>query len=171
VGPAADLYSLGCALVFALTGSVPFPAATTLEKVRRHRTDPPPDLAGAPAEVTKLVHRLLAKSPAARPASAAEVRDLLTEWATEPPAAPGESALALADAPGTDASLWAAAPGDDLPDGMSLEELPCEDLPLEEIPEEVYELPPEEPERPAKQSGCAGPVVLLVALCACLRWM
>jgi serine/threonine protein kinase len=117
VGPAADLYGLGCALFFALTGAPPFPGGTTREKVRRHRHDPPRELPGVPAEFARIVYRLMAKSPAERPASAAAVRELLLPFATEakPRVVTAVDAVAAADAPGLDAGLWEAAPGDELP--------------------------------------------------------
>jgi len=74
----ADLYSLGCVFFYLLTGWPPFAGGTKEEKIRRHlweelppinrmRSDVPPDIAA-------IVHRLLAKHPAARFASVAELR-------------------------------------------------------------------------------------------------
>ncbi len=153
VGPASDLYSLGCSLAFALTGSVPFPAKTTKEKVQQHRTEPPPALEHVPPDFTRIVHYLMAKAPSMRHRSAAEVRDLLLAWATAPQPRSIRDALALADAPGRDAGLWEAAPGEDIPEEDEvgvLEELPDE--------VEVLELPPEE----ARRTGCGGAVLLFV---------
>ena len=146
-GPAADLYGLGCTLAFALTGAAPFPAETTGEKIKRHRADPPPPLAHLPPEFVRVVHRLMAKSPAQRYPSAAAAQDALLAWATAAPASAAVDEVELADVPGPDARLWDAAPGDDAP-----EELPDS--------EEVLDLPPDERTR----SGCAA--ALLVALAA-----
>ena len=38
VGPQADIYSLGCTLYCALTGTVPFPGESVSKKLRAHRT-------------------------------------------------------------------------------------------------------------------------------------
>lgn len=157
VTPAADLYGLGCSLAFALTGSVPFPAGTTKEKVLKHRTEPPPALENVPAEFRRIVHRLMAKSPGARPASAGAVRELLAPWATAAPARSAVDAVTLADAPHGDAGLWGASPGEELPEA---------ELHLEEIPDEpeVLELPPDEGDGPRVRHGCAGAVLLVAAL-------
>ncbi len=159
VGPAADLYGLGCALMFTLTGSVPFPAKTTMEKVRRHRTDPPPKLEHIPPGFARIVHHLMAKVPSMRPGSATEIRDLLLAWATAPAARSTVDAVTLADAPGRDAGLWDAAPGEDLPE---VEEIPEEEIiALEELPEEVVlELPPEA----RRRAGCTGTALLFLLL-------
>ncbi|MBL8796862.1 MAG: serine/threonine protein kinase, partial [Planctomycetia bacterium] len=65
-----DLYSLGCTFYFLLTGQVPFTGGTALEKLFRHRLEPPkpvqelrPDV---PDVVADIVQRLLAKAPADR---------------------------------------------------------------------------------------------------------
>lgn len=114
VGPAADLYGLGCALYYALTGAVPFPAEGLKQKVRRHRDDPIPALENVPPEFARLVRKLMAKSPNKRPESAARVRELLLPWVTAARTTTATNVLAAADAPGLDADLWDAAPGDEL---------------------------------------------------------
>jgi serine/threonine protein kinase len=73
----ADLYSLGCVFYFLLAGRAPFAGGTPEERARRRsREEAPPLLQlrpDAPPEVAAVVHRLLAKDPAARFASAAEL--------------------------------------------------------------------------------------------------
>jgi serine/threonine protein kinase len=83
----SDIYALGCTLYFALTGRPPFPGGTSLDKVRRHRTEEPtPLLELAPAVpfgFAQLIRRMMAKDPDARPSSAAAVEEELRAWATE----------------------------------------------------------------------------------------
>jgi serine/threonine protein kinase len=163
VGPAADLYGLGCSLVLALTGKVPFPARTTQEKLARHRTDPPPPL-DVPPIFRGVVYRLMAKDPAERPRSAAEARELLLPWATAAHPRSAVDAVALADDPHGDAGLWDAAPGEELPEP---EEKPKWELvhDLDDGEAEVLDIPPED-DRPRPRSGCAAAALLFAALAA-----
>ncbi|MBY0456773.1 MAG: serine/threonine protein kinase [Gemmataceae bacterium] len=161
VGPPADLYALGGSLVFALTGSVPFPAATTKEKVLRHRDDPPPPLPGVPPAFERMVHKLLAKTPAGRFASAAEMRDRLLPFATAMPVRPAVDVLALADVPGRDSGLWDSTPGEEIP---VLEEVEVEEIVI------ATEIIDEEP--PARsRRGCAAVFVLAGVAVAVGRWL
>ncbi len=73
----ADLYSLGCTLYFLLSGQPPFPGGSYIQKVDGHRWRQPeplgklrPELS---PEVTAVVDRLMAKSPAERFQQPAEV--------------------------------------------------------------------------------------------------
>ncbi|HTR90461.1 MAG TPA: serine/threonine-protein kinase [Trebonia sp.] len=81
-GPGADLYAAGCILYEMVTGRVPFGGTTLPELMAQHLTwppVPPSDLKpGIPAALNDLVLSLLAKEPASRPASAAEVLSVLT---------------------------------------------------------------------------------------------
>src|SRR5436190_7860867 len=73
----SDLYSLGCTLYALLTGRPPFPEGTLAQKLLYHQTAEPPAVEAlrreVPPALAELLRRLLAKSPAQRPASAAEV--------------------------------------------------------------------------------------------------
>jgi serine/threonine-protein kinase len=81
----ADLYGLGCTLYYALTGQVPFPEGTLQEKLLwRCRQDPRPveSLRGeVPPRLAGVVRRLMARRPADRYPSAAEVAAILESQA------------------------------------------------------------------------------------------
>jgi hypothetical protein len=80
--PGADLYSTGCILYELLTGETPF-SADSMAIIRMHCEEiPEPPQArnrDIPEPLNKLVLRLLAKDPADRPETAAQVADALTE--------------------------------------------------------------------------------------------
>jgi serine/threonine protein kinase len=68
--PAGDQYSLGCVLYFCLTGRVPFPEGSAVEKMMAHQTKEPtpiqefsPDV---PAGLAAVVNKLMAKTPEER---------------------------------------------------------------------------------------------------------
>ncbi|MFF4081076.1 bifunctional serine/threonine-protein kinase/ABC transporter substrate-binding protein [Streptomyces sp. NPDC001777] len=94
LGPACDIFSLGCVLVYAATGRRPFGddgAASVLFRTVHE----PPDLRGLPPELFPLVEACLAKDPADRP-TARQVEERLggTGHAPDPSwAPPGLSAL------------------------------------------------------------------------------
>ncbi|MFJ6252218.1 MULTISPECIES: bifunctional serine/threonine-protein kinase/ABC transporter substrate-binding protein [unclassified Streptomyces] len=77
VGPAADVFSLGCVLAYALTGERPFGTGAVAAVVYR-TVHEEPDLRGVPDTILPLVAACLAKDPAARP-TAAQVRAALGE--------------------------------------------------------------------------------------------
>lgn len=88
----ADLYALGCTIYFAVTGQPPFPGGTSIEKMRRHRRQLAPPLADLnptiPADFSRIVERLMEKSPDSRYRTAAAVRDALRPWAAHEPDSP-----------------------------------------------------------------------------------
>ncbi|KOG13362.1 MULTISPECIES: bifunctional serine/threonine-protein kinase/ABC transporter substrate-binding protein [Streptomyces] len=75
VGPASDVFSLGCVLAYALTGERPFGAGAVAAVVYR-TVHEEPDLDGVPDTLIPLVGACLAKDPTARP-TAAEVQAAL----------------------------------------------------------------------------------------------
>jgi hypothetical protein len=70
--PASDLYSLGMVGYQCLTGTVPFAGVPPVTAAHQQRTLPPLP-AAVPAGVAELILDLMARDPAARPASAGEV--------------------------------------------------------------------------------------------------
>jgi WD40 repeat protein/serine/threonine protein kinase len=84
----ADVYSLGCTLYYLLAGQAPFGGPqyrSTLQKLLAHAKEPvPPIRVHRPEvapELAALLERLLAKAPADRFATPAEVGSALKSWA------------------------------------------------------------------------------------------
>jgi serine/threonine protein kinase len=77
----SDLYALGAMLYEWVAGEPPFVARDAMAVIAQHvhaqPTPPGERRPGLPAALDTLILRLLAKDPAARPGSAAEVRDAL----------------------------------------------------------------------------------------------
>jgi serine/threonine protein kinase len=80
----ADIYSLGCTLYHLLAGQATFPTGTMMQKLRAHREQAPRPLADlrpdVPAEVVRVVARLMAKDPGERYQTPAEVAQALAPF-------------------------------------------------------------------------------------------
>jgi serine/threonine-protein kinase len=86
----ADLYSLGLVLYECLAGRVPFlgetDADTALARLQRDPTDLNRLRPTLPTELVDLIHRTLARNPAHRPSTGADLRSELLAVDTAPPA-------------------------------------------------------------------------------------
>jgi serine/threonine-protein kinase len=70
----SDIYSLGVTAFYAITGQLPFSAATEEQVLMLHETEPAPSVielrAGVPGRLAEIIDRCLAKDPADRFATA-----------------------------------------------------------------------------------------------------
>ncbi|MEJ3745571.1 serine/threonine-protein kinase [Actinomycetes bacterium KLBMP 9797] len=88
-----DLYGLGATLFDLLTGGPPFDEVTTRTTLRHQMDSPPPRPADVRPEIPPvlddLVHALLALRPEERPATAADVYEVLAPLSRDLPPIPG----------------------------------------------------------------------------------
>jgi hypothetical protein len=84
----ADLYSLGATWFFLLTGQVPFPGVSLMQKLRRQLTQPTPVVTDhrqdVPPAVVALVRRLMDRDPAQRFQTPAEFVEIITDCMRDP---------------------------------------------------------------------------------------
>src|SRR5207237_3723288 len=82
----ADIYSLGCTLYDLLAGHAPFADGTAMSKVMAHIEQTPRPLTelrkDVPPALARVVERMMAKDPAKRYQSPAEVAVALAPFAT-----------------------------------------------------------------------------------------
>jgi serine/threonine-protein kinase len=85
-----DIYAAGCVLYEMLAGDPPFTGPTTQAVVARALTDPAPSVRttrpNVPEDVDRIITRALAKVPADRFATAAEMNDAIRRVSTAAPA-------------------------------------------------------------------------------------
>jgi tRNA A-37 threonylcarbamoyl transferase component Bud32 len=116
-----DVYSLGCVLFHALTGTVPFPLTNDLAKLYAHGTQQPPSVCerapGVPPAFDPVLARAMAKAPEDRYLSAGDLGRAATAAATNTALSRTETNVAVgAAAPATATAVATAAvtrPGPD----------------------------------------------------------
>lgn len=90
-----DVYSLGCAFYFLLTGIVPFPSGTLAQKLQAHLHSDPPDPSMfnryIPHEISQIIREMMAKNAENRPVCDDALLRRLRPWC----AAAGEIAFEL----------------------------------------------------------------------------
>ncbi|TCM48012.1 serine/threonine-protein kinase [Kribbella sp. VKM Ac-2568] len=167
--PASDWYALGCVLYELLGGRPPFVADDVESVLRQHLEATPVPIAvrrpDVPEGLAELVMRLLAKDPAARPASVAAVTELLNSQPTMVapmdhgtrvlPLLPAAEAAAGATA-GTSPGAAESADGGEPGDGLAR-------LGFEPADDDEYEVAPEPASHRRATKGFPFPKVLLAA--------
>ena len=83
----SDLYALGAIVYQMLTGRQPYEAPTPIAVVLKHVNEPPPSLRAVrpdlPANAETIIHKAMAKDPAARYASAGKLSQDITSLTTQ----------------------------------------------------------------------------------------
>ncbi|MFE1440524.1 bifunctional serine/threonine-protein kinase/ABC transporter substrate-binding protein [Streptomyces sp. NPDC058739] len=82
IGPASDVFSLGCVLAFAATGRAPF-GSGALDALLYRAVHDPADLEGVPTGLLDLLGRCLEKDPERRPDAGALARELTADSAAQ----------------------------------------------------------------------------------------
>ncbi|HEX3151236.1 MAG TPA: serine/threonine-protein kinase [Gemmataceae bacterium] len=84
----ADLYSLGATWFFLLTGQVPFPGTSLMQKLRRQLTGPTPLVSeyrsDVPPILDALIRKLMDREPSQRVQTPGELADAIAEYVRNP---------------------------------------------------------------------------------------
>jgi len=121
--PAGDQYSLGCVLYYCLTGRVPFPEGSAVEKMMAHQSKEPDPIRSLVPEVPEglvnIVTKLMAKKPEDRYGGCDQVVEALEQYVgdarslTSAPAAQSSSRMIVGTPrPGGSAQRMAALSSD-----------------------------------------------------------
>ncbi len=93
----ADVYGLGGTLYFLLTGSSPFPDGTVAQKLIAAQTQKPKPVAtfrpDVPPALVAILDKMMAKNPADRYQTMADVIDALAPWTATPIGRPAEGEM------------------------------------------------------------------------------
>lgn len=85
----SDIYSLGCTFYFLLTGSVPYPKGTAMDKLIRHSTAEPRPVEAfrtdVPTEVQGILRKMIAKKPEDRFQTPSDLSTALDPWSVSGP--------------------------------------------------------------------------------------
>lgn len=80
----ADIYGLGCALYFLLTGHPPFPEGTLAQRIAKHQQQMPEDIRKerpeCPRDLADICVKMMQKRPEKRYATMRDVADALEAW-------------------------------------------------------------------------------------------
>ncbi len=124
----ADIYGLGCTLYFLLAGRPPFPDRSLIQKLMAHRektAQPVTEIrADVPAELAKIVERMMAKGPAHRFPTPDEVARVLAPFADvqairTPATRLDGPAISDTSAPSAASPMFAATVGDQKSSGQA----------------------------------------------------
>ena len=117
----SDLYSLGGAMYFCLTGEVPFPGKTLAAKLKKQLTEPPPSAAAKrsdiPAAVDAVIRKMMALEPKDRYQTPGDAVAALDELLKAAPAPGKGGAVASVFARAHEGGVQALAA---LPDGSAV---------------------------------------------------
>lgn len=83
VTPQTDIFSLGGALCYALTGFPPFGEEPIGRVIQSILNSPPPALQDIPEDLEKIIHKAMEKKTASRYRNMGEFRDALAEFGTK----------------------------------------------------------------------------------------